>query len=77
MDNIHQYQSTNKHNKKCEYRETYNISHTISQNLNDSRLGLQLSLYNPLRPGVMSRMAMLQLHLSDQQFYFQLRWGLY
>ena len=52
--------------------------HTKSQNLIVSRLILQLSLPNPLKPDVESRMkmwleqrrqAMLQLHLSDQQFY--------
>ena len=30
---------------------------------------LQLSLPNPLKPGAKSRMKMLQLHLSNQQFY--------
>ena len=58
------------------YRKITNISGTNSQNLNDTRLVLQLSLPNPLKPGVKSRMnmqleqrrqAMLQLHLSDQQ----------
>ena len=55
-----------------------NISHTKYHNLNVSHLILQLSLPNPLKPGVKSRMkmqleqrrqAVLQLHLSDQQFY--------
>ena len=47
-------------------------------NLNVSRLVFQSSLHNPLKPGFKLRMkkqleqrwqAMLQLHLSDQQFY--------
>ena len=36
------------------YCQTSNISGTNSQNLNVSRLILQLSLPNPLRPGVKS-----------------------
>ena len=49
---------------------------------NVSRLVLQLSLPNPMKPGVKSRMkmyleqrqqAMLQLHLSDRQFYCPIR----
>ena len=40
------------------YRQISNISHTKSQNLNVSRLILQLSLYNILKPGVKSRMKM-------------------
>ena len=63
------------------YRETSNIRHPIP-NFSDSRVVLQLSLANPLKPGVKLRMkmqleqcrqAMLQLHLSDQQFYCLLR----
>ena len=55
-----------------------NVRGTKSQNLDNSHLVLQLSLPNPLKPGVKSRMkvqleqrwqAMLQLHMSDQQFY--------
>ena len=34
------------------YRKISNISRTTSQNLNDSCLVLQLSLPNPLKPGV-------------------------
>ena len=34
------------------YGKISNISDTKSQNLNDSRLILQLSLPNPLKPGV-------------------------
>ena len=50
---------------------------TKSQNLNVSRLGLQLSLCNMLKPSVKWRMkmqleqrrqAMLQLHPTDHQF---------
>ena len=57
-----------------------------SQNSTDSRLVLQLSLPNQLKPGVKSRMkmyleqrrqAMLQLHLSDQHMYCLLRCVLY
>ena len=68
------------------YRQTSNISCTKSQNLNVSHLVLQLSLANPLKPCVKSRMkmsleqrrqAMLQQHLSDQQFYCLLRCALY
>ena len=58
-------------------RKISNIRRTKFQNLNDSHFVLQSSVPNPLRPGVKSRMkmwleqrrqAMLQLHLSDQQF---------
>ena len=38
------------------YRQTSNMSHTKSQNLNVSSLALQLSLPNPLKPIVKSRM---------------------
>ena len=67
--------STSDHN----YRQTSNINCTKSQNLNVSCLFFQLSLpTNPIKPSVKSRMkmqfeqhwlALLQLHLSDQQFY--------
>ena len=69
-----------------DYRKISDIRRTKYQNLNDSRLILQLSLPNPLTPGVKSRMkmyleqrrqAMLQLHLSDHQFYFLQRCTLY
>ena len=39
-------------------RKIINISRTTSQNLNDSRLVLQLSLPSPLKPGVKLRMKM-------------------
>ena len=61
------------------YHQTSNISCTKSPNLNVFHLALQLSLSSPLKPGVKSwmkmwleqrRQAMLQLHLSDQQFYY-------
>ena len=56
--------------------QTSNISHTKFQNLIVSHCVLQLSLPNPLKPGVKSRMRMqlelLQLHLNDQQFYCKL-----
>ena len=63
-----------------------NIRRTESPNLNVSRLALQLSLCNILKPGVRARMkmqleqrrqAMLQLHLSDQQFSYLLRCVIY
>ena len=44
------------HNKI--YRKVSNIRGTKSQNLNDSRRVLQLSLPNRLKPGVKSRMKM-------------------
>ena len=68
------------------YRKISNIRRTKSPNLNVSRLVLQLSLPNPMKPGVKSRMkmqleqrrqAMLQLHLSDRQFCCLLRCDLY
>ena len=40
------------------YRKTSSISRTKSQNLNVSNLVVQLSLLNPLKPGVKSRMKM-------------------
>ena len=68
------------------YRQVSNISHTKSQHLKDSRIVLRLSLPNPLKPDVNSRMkmqleqrrqAMLQLHQSDRQFYCLLGCVLY
>ena len=67
---------------ESEYCKISNIKCTKSPNLNVSRLVLQLSLPNPMKPGVQSRMkmqleqcrqAMLQLHLSDWQFYCLLK----
>ena len=64
--------------EQISYRQISNIRRTKSQTLNVSCLVLQLSLPNPLKPGIKSRkkmlleqlrQAMLQLHLSDQQFY--------
>ena len=40
------------------YCKTSSISRTKSQNLNASNLVMQLSLLNPLKPGVKSRMKM-------------------
>ena len=40
------------------YRITSNIRRTESQNLNDSRVVLQLALPNPLKPGIKSIMKM-------------------
>ena len=60
------------------YHQFSNISATESPNINISRLVLQSSLSNPLKPGVKLRMqmwleqrrqAMLQLHSSDQKFH--------
>ena len=71
---------------KLNYRKISNISWTKCQNLNFPHPVLQLSLLNPLKSGVMSRMkmqleqlrqAMLQLHLRDQQFYNPFRCTLY
>ena len=68
------------------YRQFPNIRCTLSQNINVSRLVLQLSSPNPLKSGVKLRMkmlleqrrqAMLQLHLSDRQSYCLLRCVLY
>ena len=68
------------------YRQITNISRTKFQILNVTRLVLQLSLRNPLKPCVKSRMklyleqrreAALQLHLSNQQFCCLVRCGLY
>ena len=54
------------------YRKLSSISRTKFKAINVSRRVLQLSLPNPLKPGVRSRMKMLEqrrqaLHLSDQQ----------
>ena len=68
------------------YHQISYIRRAKSPNLNVSRLISQLSLPNPLRPGFELEMkmkleqrqqAMLQLHLSDQQFYCPLRCDLY
>ena len=40
------------------YRQVFNISRTKSQHLKDSRTVLRLSLLNPLKPDVKSRMKM-------------------
>ena len=72
--------------KYWDYPEVSNISYTKCQNLYVSHFVLQLSLPNPMKPGVKSRMkmyleqprqAVLQLHLSDQQSHNQLRCNLY
>ena len=63
--------------------QSYVCQYKAHQNPNVSHLLLQLSLPNPLKPGVKSRVkisleqcrqVMLQLHLSDQQFYCLLQW---
>ena len=68
------------------YRKISNIRYTKFPNLNVFRLILQLYLPNPMKPGVKLRMkmsleqclqAMLQLHLSDWQFYCLQRCHLY
>ena len=43
---------------KMGYRKVSNISRTKSPNLNVSSLVMQLSLPNPMKPGVKSRMKM-------------------
>ena len=43
---------------ECDYRQTSNINRTNYQNVNVSRLVLQLCLPNPLEPGVKSKMMM-------------------
>ena len=43
---------------RCDYRQVSNISRTKSQHLKDSRTVLRLSLPNPLKPDVKSRMKM-------------------
>ena len=43
---------------ECKYRKISNIKRTKSPNLDVSRLVLQLSLPNPMKPGVKSRMKM-------------------
>ena len=64
------------------YRKISNITRTKSKHLNTSRIILQLSMPNPLKPGDKSRMkmwleprrqAMLQLHLIDQYLYRHMR----
>ena len=69
-----------------DYRKTSSISGTKFQNLNISCILMQLSSLNSLKPGdklIMKmlleqrRQAMLQLHLSYQQFYCLLRGDLY
>ena len=61
------------------YHEIFNTKRTTSQNLNVSRLALQMSFPNPLKQGAKSikkmlleqrRQAMLQLHLNNKQFLF-------
>ena len=59
------------------HSQSSNISRTKFQNLDVSRLVLQLSLLNSLKPGVMKMSALLQLHLSDQQCYYLLKCDLY
>ena len=68
------------------YRKLSNVRRIKSQTLNVSRFGLQFSLRNILKPSITWRMkmwleqrrqAMLQLHLSDQQFNCLLKCDLY
>ena len=62
----------------CNYRKASNIRRTKCQNINPSRLVLQLPFYNILKPSAkwrvkmylgQRRQAMLRLHLSDQQLH--------
>ena len=66
--------------------QTSDISRTKFQNVNVSRLVLQLYLPNPLKPGVkwkmkmrleQRRQKMLQLHLNEQPFHCLLSCDLY
>ena len=75
-----------RHHVMSKYRQTSCISCTESQHLNVSRLALQLSLPNPWKPGVKSRMrmwlelrrqAMLQINVIGQQFWSLIRCDLY
>ena len=68
------------------YCKTSSISRTKFQNFNVSCILMQLSSLNSLKPGVklimkmlleQRRQAMLQLHLSYEQFYCLLRCDLY
>ena len=70
------------------YHQISNISRTKSQNIKriSSRLAVGCPMPNPLKTGNKSKIKMLleqrrqaifQLHLSDRQFYGQLRCGLY
>ena len=47
-----------KQEEQRKYRKTSSINRTKSPNLNVSNLVLQLSLLNPLKPGIKSRMKM-------------------
>ena len=76
----------NENIRQLHYRRIFYKSRTKCQNLNVPCLVLQLSLPNPLKPGVKPRMnmrleqrrqAMLQLHLRDEQFYRLLNRVLY
>ena len=76
-----------KKKSNCIMSHYHQISNIIkSWNFNVSRLFLHLSFPNPLNPCIKKRIkkllkqrwqAMLQLHLSDQQFYCLTRCGLY
>ena len=60
------------------YSQKSYIRRTKPQNLNVSRLVLQKSLPNPLTPENEDRLsALLQLHMSDQQFHCPVRCDLY
>ena len=74
----HDTNSANCVHQRPYYRQLSNIRRTKSQNLNVSRLVLQLAVCITLKPGVKSRMkkqleqrrqAMLQLHLSDKKIH--------
>ena len=79
-------QTNNMKKVNSQHCKTSNIRCTKSQTFNTSCLVLQLSLPNLFKPGVklimkmqleQRRQTMLQLHLSDQQFYCLLRCALY
>ena len=52
------YEVNTCHGSSLDYRKVSNIRRTKYQNLNDSRLVLQLSVPNPLKPSVKSIMKM-------------------
>ena len=59
MDVItHQYTNFSFTVVEVKYRQISNITRTQSPNINVSRLVLQLSLPNPMKPGVKLRMKM-------------------
>ena len=58
------------------YRKISNISRTKSRNLNDSRLGLPMSLFNQLKPGIKSKMTMWLEHTNRRcsNYIWMINW---